>query len=106
MIILTFLGWNIRFNVPYILLDAFIDDLFPHDCVKQHVEFNDNFFQIVSLVGFLLCDEKSIFFFEDVLDLAYDMRSPYDLPVFLRVLRLFVQSFSEVLQQENSIRFP
>ena len=82
---LSRLGWNVGLDVFYVFFNAFSNDFFSDDCVEEYIELDDNFLQVVLLIGVLFSHEKPIFLFKDVLDLTDDMGSPYDLPVFLGV---------------------
>lgn len=53
-----------------VALDSFIYYLLSHDRVEYNVEFDDNFFQMIRFVGLLLSHKESVFFFQNVLNLA------------------------------------
>lgn len=83
MIKLSLFGSNIGTNVSNIFVNAFIDDLISHNCVEEHIEFYNDSFKVIFLIGILFSDEKSVFLLEYVLDFTDYMRSPDYLPVFL-----------------------
>lgn len=95
--------WHVRSNIPNVLLNAFPNDLLPHNSVEQHIELHNNFLEVVVIVCVFFSNEEAVLLLEDVLDLADYVRSPDDLPVFLAVQRFFVEAFFETVEEVNGI---
>lgn len=98
LVILSISRSNIRLDVFDILLNAFIDDLLSDYCVEEHIKLNDHSLEVIFLISIFFCHEEPILFFQNVLDFADNVRSPDNLPVFLRIEGLFVKSFFEMIK--------
>lgn len=105
MIVLSSFGRDIGSDVLDIFLDAFVDDFLSDDSVEQYVELDYDSFQVIFFISIFLGHKEPVFFFENVLYLADYVRSPDYLPVLLRVVGLFVQSFLEPFQKKDSVGF-
>ena len=64
---------NIRSNVFDILLDAFIYNLFPDNCIEEDVKFYYNLLQVIFFVCILFSYEKSILLLQNMLDFTDNM---------------------------------
>lgn len=80
---------DIRSDKFDILGDAFSDDFIPNNCVEEDIKLDDYFFEVIFIVRILFCDEKSVIFFKNMLDLTNYMGSPNNFPILARVVRLF-----------------
>lgn len=83
MVVLVGFWRHEGFDEVHVTINSLVYYLLSHDCVEYNIEFDDNFFQMVGLISFLLSHKEPVLFFQDVLDLADDVRSPNDFPVLL-----------------------
>jgi hypothetical protein len=71
-----------RLDKSNIAFDSLTDNFLSDNGVEENVKLDDDFFQVVRFVSFFFSDKESVVFFQNVLDLADNMRPPDDLPVF------------------------
>lgn len=103
MIELSSFGRNVWLDVSYVLFNALTDYFVSNNSVEKDIEFDDYSFEVVFLVSIFFSHKETIFFFKNVLDLANNVRSPNNFPIFFRVKGFFVKTFLEIIQQKHWI---